>query len=66
MKDIAIFKNDNLFNKMTGRRISVILPMHAFGHAVKIEEILEISKKFKLKVLEDAAEALAVGIKKNI
>ena len=43
---------------MTGRRISVILPMHAFGHAVKIEEILEISKKFKLKVLEDAAEAL--------
>ena len=65
LKDIAIFKNDNLFNKMTGRRISVILPMHAFGHAVKIEEILEISKKFKLKVLEDAAEALGSRYKKK-
>ena len=65
LNDIAIFKNGNLFNKITGRRISVILPMHTFGHAVKIEEILEISKKFKLKVLEDAAEALGSRYKKK-
>ena len=58
LSEIAILKNSFLFNKKTGRRISVIVPMHTYGHPVKIDEILRIAKKFNLRVLEDSAEAL--------
>ena len=39
--------------------------MHTYGHAVKIDKVLKIAKKFKLKVLEDAAEALGSFYKKK-
>ena len=54
-----------MFNKITGRRISVIVPMHTYGHPVKINEILRIAKKFNLKVLEDSAEARIGSFYKN-
>lgn len=65
LNEIAFIKNKYLFNKKTGRRISVIIPMHTYGHAVRIDEILAIAKKFKLNVLEDAAEALGSFYKKK-
>jgi dTDP-4-amino-4,6-dideoxygalactose transaminase len=46
------------FNKTTNRRISAVLPMHTFGHPAKIEEIVRISSKYNLPVVEDAAESL--------
>lgn len=45
-------------NKSTRNKISAIVPMHTFGHPCRIEEIIEISNKFNLPVIEDAAESL--------
>jgi perosamine synthetase len=45
-------------NRITGRRISAIIPMHTFGHPCDIEEILAVAQDFKLAVVEDAAESL--------
>ena len=42
----------------TGKRIGAIVPMHTFGHPVRIREILAIAAEFGLEVVEDAAEAL--------
>jgi perosamine synthetase len=47
-----------LRNRMTGRRISAIVPMHAFGHAVDLDGLMEVAQSFELPVIEDAAEAL--------
>ncbi len=58
LSKITIKKNGYSFNKKTGRKISSIIPMHTFGHPVEITAILEISKNFNLKVIEDAAESL--------
>jgi len=46
------------FNKTTGRRISACVPMHTFGHPCRIDEIIEICKKYGIPVIEDAAESL--------
>ena len=41
----------------TGARMTAILPVHLFGMIVDIEPILEISKKYNLTIVEDAAQA---------
>ena len=51
-------KKDILINKLTKKRISAIVPMHTFGHPCKIDQIVEIGKKFNIPVVEDSAESL--------
>ena len=52
------WNNGNLYNKLTGRRIKAILPVHILGHPVDMNPIVEIARKFNLSVIEDAAESL--------
>jgi aminotransferase in exopolysaccharide biosynthesis len=46
------------YNKTTGKRIAACVPMHTFGHPVRIDQIIEICQKYHIPVVEDAAEAL--------
>ena len=62
---IAIIKNNSCFNKITGRKIAAIVPVHVFGHPVKLKKLLVISKKFKIKMVEDASESLGSFYKKK-
>jgi len=52
------WKNGKLYNRLTGRQIKAILPVHILGHPVDINSIVEIARKFNLTVIEDAAESL--------
>jgi aminotransferase in exopolysaccharide biosynthesis len=55
----AEVRNDGCcYNKSTGRRISCCVPMHTFGHAVRMDELMEVCNKFNIPVVEDAAESL--------
>ncbi len=45
-------------NRMTGRRIAACVPMHVFGHPLRIDRIVEISRQHDIPVVEDAAESL--------
>jgi perosamine synthetase len=58
LEKITIKKGKFYFNKKTKRRIKAIMPVHVFGNICKIDKILKIAKKYKLVVIEDAAEAL--------
>jgi perosamine synthetase len=46
------------YNKMTGKKISACVPMHTFGHPVRIDEIVGICQKYNIVLVEDAAESL--------
>ena len=50
--------NGECFNKSTKRRIRAIIAVHIFGNPMNIEELIKVAKKFKLKIIEDAAEGL--------
>ena len=54
------FEEDELacYNKNTGRRIKACVPMHTFGHPVRIEEIAAICKEWHIELVEDAAESI--------
>jgi aminotransferase in exopolysaccharide biosynthesis len=45
-------------NRATGRVIRAIVPMHAFGHPVALDELLAVAHDFSLALVEDAAESL--------
>lgn len=47
-----------LINTHTNRPISACIPMHTFGHPVKIDEIVAICNHYDLPVIEDSSEAL--------
>jgi perosamine synthetase len=47
-----------LINKVTGRRVSAILPVHILGHPVDLDPLIEVAKKYKLTIVEDATESL--------
>jgi|TARA_B110000967_G_C18852301_1_gene545291 perosamine synthetase len=61
----CIIKNNNLVNKSTKRIIRAIIPTHIFGVSCNIDELLILSKKYKLKIIEDAAEALGSTYQKK-
>lgn len=65
LKKISVFKNGRCFNKLTRNPIKAIIPVHIFGHPCDIEGVMKIAKKYRLKVIEDAAEALGSFYKKK-
>ncbi len=58
LADIAVMRGNNAYNKLTDRRIRAVVPMHTYGHPVDLEPLLEICDRFKLQMIEDAAESM--------
>ena len=54
----SLNKNGECIHKESGRRIPVCMPMHTFGHPLKIEEISKVCLDWNILLIEDAAEAL--------
>ena len=54
----TIIKNNECFNKITGRRIKAIIPVHIYGHPVDMNMLNSLCKEFHLTVIEDATESL--------
>lgn len=46
------------YNKKTGKRIAACVPMHTFGHPVKIAELQAVCEKYNIPLVEDAAESI--------
>lgn len=54
----AELKNGICYNKRTGRRVKACVPMHTFGHPVKIDELVQICNQWHIELVEDAAESI--------
>ncbi|MDA9792179.1 LegC family aminotransferase [Schleiferiaceae bacterium] len=51
-------RDQGVYNRKTGKRISAVLPMHTFGFMCRISEIQTICNEWGIPCVEDAAEAL--------
>mgnify|MGYP001339989396 FL=1 len=58
LEKIVIKKQKYSINKNNGRKIKALVAVHIFGVPCNIIEIKNICKKYNIKVIEDAAEAL--------
>lgn len=52
------FLDGKLFNNKTKKHIKVVLVVHVFGNMANMETIMMVAEQYKLKVIEDATEAL--------
>lgn len=58
LEEIARPGRGGLENRLTGRRIAALMPVHIFGHPVAMDPLLAIARRHGLAVIEDAAEAI--------
>lgn len=54
----AVIKEGQCYNKHTGRRVKACVPMHTFGHPVRIKELATICNDWHIELIEDAAESI--------
>jgi perosamine synthetase len=58
LADILESRGGRKVNRLTGRPLSAVVLMHAFGHPAEIERLSEVCARHGLPLVEDAAEAL--------
>ena len=51
-------RGEYCYNKKTGKRVKACVPMHTFGHPVKIQEIQSVCAQYHIELVEDAAESI--------
>lgn len=54
----AEIRNGQCYNKNTNRRVKACVPMHTFGHPVRIEELAAICAEWHIELVEDSAESV--------
>ena len=52
--------------KKITKKTKAILPVHFFGQMADMDEIMRIARKYKLYVIEDAAQAIGATIKSKV
>lgn len=62
LSDVAELRDGSCYNRRTGRRIAAVVPMHTFGHPVDMPALMALAERYRLEVVEDAAEALGSWI----
>ena len=65
LKKNFIIKDRGCFNSKTKKYVRAIIVPHIFGHPARIETIKKIIKKYKIYLIEDAAESLGSFYKKK-
>ena len=58
LKKNTYIKNNLCINRKTKRIVRALVVVHVFGHPAQISKLVRVAKKYKIEVLEDAAEAL--------
>ena len=58
LRSVCHVNSDGCKNKHSGRKIKAVIPVHTFGHPVDLDPLMEVCEKYKLEMIEDAAESL--------
>ncbi len=58
LDEIAEMREGVCINRQTGRVIRAVIPVHIFGHPVRMKDLQRVASTYNLAIVEDAAESL--------
>ena len=58
IKTGTFFNNGYTYNKLTKRKITAIIPVHVWGNAVWMDDLVELCNKRNIAIIEDGSESL--------
>ena len=67
LKKNTFTKNSKTFNKKTNKQIVALIAVHMWGNVIDLTDIKKMCKKYNIRLIEDAAEALGsyINLKKK-
>jgi len=60
LEEACEVRGDSCYNKRTGRRVHALLPVHVLGLACDMDRLVDLARRYHLRIVEDAAEGLGV------
>src|SRR5665648_22629 len=54
-------RDGSTYNRASGKRIAALVPVHVFGNAARLEDLLDACRERNIKIVEDAAESLGTA-----
>lgn len=58
LQSVAEISGDRCINRKTGKTIRALVVMHSFGHPCDLDALAIVAERWKLVLIEDAAESL--------
>ena len=60
--DRCELRGDRLVNRATGGVVKALLPVHLYGQMVDLDAFMDLARKYRLAVVEDAAQAIGAAL----
>ena len=54
----TLSRDDGAYNIRTGRRVAALVPVHVFGNAARLDDLVPLCRERRIHVVEDATESL--------
>src|SRR6202051_3834628 len=64
--DVNCTVHEGLINRATGGRIKALMPVHLYGQSADMDPLMAIARRYGLKVIEDAAQAIGTEYKNGL
>jgi perosamine synthetase len=65
LNEYGDLREDGCYNRKTKKRIAACLPMHTFGFPVHLDELIRVCARWKIPLVEDAAESIGSEYKER-
>ena len=65
IKNETVFKNGFTYNKKTNNKITAMIPIHVWGNACWLDELIDLCNKQTIVIVEDACESLGTFYNDN-
>ena len=65
IKNETVFKNGFTYNRKTDNKITAIIPVHVWGNACWLDELIELCNNQNIAIVEDACESLGTFYNKG-